>query len=131
MIVAGFVLLFMYTGFSKLSALRAFQQVMSESEQLQHHAAWLAWVVPVCNLVAAALLVTLRTRSKGLWFALALLLLFTGYIVWMLFCSAPLPCSCGGITSYLSWKQHFLLNIGLVGLLLFAIHAEKTRTVFR
>jgi hypothetical protein len=36
---------------------------------------------------------------------------FTGYIGFMLLSNIELPCSCGGVISSLSWKNHLVFNI--------------------
>jgi hypothetical protein len=49
------------------------------------------------------------------------MLLFTGYIFIMLKYSSYLPCSCGGVLSNMSWKQHFVFNLAFSALALAGI----------
>ncbi|MBD3662182.1 MAG: hypothetical protein HUJ11_08505, partial [Arenibacter algicola] len=70
-----------------------------------------SWMVPLAELAVALLLVKSRTRLIGLYGALGLMLLFTGYTVAIVFIAPYRPCSCGGVISLLSWEQHLVLNI--------------------
>ena len=78
-------------------------------------------MVPLAELAVALLLVKSRTRLIGLYGALGLMLLFTGYTVAIVFIAPYRPCSCGGVISLLSWEQHLVLNVVLLLLALLAI----------
>jgi hypothetical protein len=45
---------------------------------------------------------------------MAMMLLFTGYTMAIVFFAPYRPCSCGGVISLLSWEQHLALNILLL-----------------
>lgn len=89
----------------------------------------LVWVVPLTELVTAALLVFEKTRLKGIITSAFLLLSFSIYITliklnyfWFI------PCSCGGVLRNLSWTQHLLFNLFFLTLSLTAlIHYIKER----
>ena len=123
-IISGiFILLFFYTAISKLMTYQSFRTVLSMSPAIGKYAHLLAWFLPSVELVTVALLFIPRTKSLGLTFSLALMLLFTGYIFYMLQSALHLPCSCGGVLKHMSWKQHLLFNtsftvIAVLGLLL-------------
>ena len=85
----------------------------------------ISWVTPASEVIVAALLFWPRWRLKGLYAALIEMALFTAYIIYLLTLDTEVPCSCGGIVEYLSWKQHLLFNIVLIGLLLIAIGIQK------
>ena len=70
-----------------------------------------SWLITFIELCVALLIAWPKTRLKGLYGALALMLLFTGYTVAILFFAPYTPCSCGGVISLLSWEQHLIFNI--------------------
>lgn len=113
---AWFILLFVYTGVTKLLSLASFQKVLSDSSLLRHFSVFVSWSLPLAELVVAALLLFPATRKAGLYVSLVLVLLFTAYIGWMLLYAPHLPCSCGGVISALNWKQHFFFNLFCIAL---------------
>jgi len=111
------VLLFVYTGFTKVFALRHFRETLYNQPFPHALAAPLAYLVPAAELSVALALVFDRTRKKGLYGAAVLLTVFTLYIAAILLhLFRRVPCSCGGIFRGLSWPQHFWVNVLLTGL---------------
>lgn len=102
-----------------------FKEQIAESPVLKPFARWLAWGLPLTELIVAALLFLPRWRLKGLYAALGLMLLFTGYIIAILIFSERLPCSCGGILESLSWKEHLVFNSIIIILALTGILLER------
>jgi uncharacterized membrane protein YphA (DoxX/SURF4 family) len=111
-----FVILFLYTGISKLIDYSVFREQIAQSPVLEPISAWIAWLLPATEIAASALLFVPVWRLKGLYAALGLMILFTGYIVAIMTLSKHLPCSCGGIIEILSWKEHLVFNIVCTGL---------------
>ena len=105
------ILLFVYTACSKLMTLDTFQLVMSKSPMIGEHSTWLSYTVPITELIIASLLLIPYTRKLGLYLSTILMALFTFYIGYMLATVSDLPCSCGGVLKYMSWKQHLVFNI--------------------
>ncbi|HSU26792.1 MAG TPA: MauE/DoxX family redox-associated membrane protein [Chitinophagaceae bacterium] len=112
-IAAIFILLFTYTAISKLRDHTKFYYTIRRSPLIGDKAAFVSWALPFNELFVAALLFFLSTRALGLKISFALMVLFTLYIGYMLAFTSHLPCSCGGVISHLSWKNHLYLNIGL------------------
>jgi hypothetical protein len=54
-----------------------------------------------------------------------MMIIFTIYILAIIRFSKHLPCSCGGIISELSWKEHLFLNVFLILLAAIGIRALK------
>ncbi|SJZ83970.1 MauE/DoxX family redox-associated membrane protein [Sediminibacterium ginsengisoli] len=126
-IIAGiFVLLFMYTGFSKLIGLGQFQSSLYRSPLLSDYAYEVSILIPVTEIFIAILLCLPRTQRKGMILSFGLMAVFTIYIAYMLLTAEKLPCSCGGIIAKLNWKQHLVLN-GLLTLLAFVSLFIKAR----
>ena len=105
-----FIILFLYTGISKLMEFSLFKQQIAESPILKPVAWWIAWVIPLAEFVVSGLLLVPLWRFKGLIGSLILMVLFTGYIIAIFTFNKELPCSCGGIIAELSWKQHLVFN---------------------
>lgn len=108
------ILLFTYTGLSKLNDQQSFQLIMSKSPLIGHYSVMIGWVVPVTELIVALLLLIPSTKKIGLWASLLLMTIFTLYIAYILLFSPRLPCSCGGIIQQLSWRNHLLINTVLI-----------------
>ncbi len=126
-ITALLIVLFVYAGLSKLLDHRTFSLQLAQSPLLSSWAFVIAWALPTGELLLAAALVIPPTRLLGLYASLILLIVFTLYLVYMLSFSTHLPCSCGGIISSLSWKQHVGFNSVFILLAGVGIWLERTR----
>lgn len=118
-----FVILFLYTGVSKLMEYGVFKEQIADSPILQPIAPFIAWSLPLTEFIVSILLIIPRWRLKGLYASLILMIAFTGYIGAIMTFNKELPCSCGGIISELSWQGHLIFNsifilLALVGVLL-------------
>ncbi|WPU95648.1 hypothetical protein SNE25_08965 [Mucilaginibacter sabulilitoris] len=109
------VLLFLYTGFSKILDFKDFEISM----RFQHMPGWLTapmtYLLPGSEILVAALMVIDRTRVTGLFAFLAMMTVFTLYVgaAWLhLFPKAP--CACGGVIKSLGWGLHSVLNLAYV-----------------
>jgi len=123
-----YVVVFAFTGLTKLMEGDRFFNNLNNSPILPDMV-WLSyiisWVVPTLEIVIALLIAIPRTRLKGLYSALGLMIAFTIYVVGIVFISPYAPCSCGGIITLLSWPQHLIFNVGLIILALVAIRSLK------
>jgi hypothetical protein len=123
-IASIFILLFTYTGISKLLDIHSFRNTLSLSPFIGSSSYFIAWALPFVELAVSVLLFFPFARFIGLCFSLLLMTIFTFYIGFMILSSSSLPCSCGGILRQLSWKSHWLLNIILTLLTLVALLFE-------
>jgi hypothetical protein len=110
---AIFIFLFVYTAFSKLLDFQSFNIVLRRSPLIGRYHHLVTIFLPSSEILVAALLFFPATVKIGLWSFFSMMLLFTGYIVYMLVFSPYLPCSCGGVIKFMSWKNHLLFN-GLI-----------------
>lgn len=110
-IAALFILLFIYTATSKLIEYNGFRLVLSMSPLIGNMASFIAWSLPATEILIALLLFFPRTRRKGLWASLAIMLLFTAYLGYMIYFTPTRPCNCGGVLQQMTWKQHLVFNI--------------------
>ena len=105
------VLLFAYTGVSKLSDFSEFSSQMHN----QPIPAWLSrlamWVLPALELLIAALLSIGKFRKVGFAMAFVLMATYTVYIELIITSAFPyIPCSCAGIFKRMSWNAHLGVN---------------------
>jgi len=113
-----FVILFLYTGISKLLDFDVFKGQLEESPVLEKVAPMIAWGLPITEFAVSILLFFPKYRLKGLYATFALMIGFTLYVIALLATSTELPCSCGGIIEELSWPGHLIFN-GTLTLLAF------------
>jgi hypothetical protein len=110
------IVLFVYAASSKLFDYNQFSTQLGRSPLIGSYATVIAWMVPAIELIIVAMLTIKPTRIQGLYASLILLLIFTLYIAGMLLSGEHLPCSCGGVISALSWKQHLIFNLFFMAL---------------
>ncbi len=116
-----FILLFCYASISKIMDFENFQIQISESPLLSENAGFIPFAIIILELIIAGLLCYRKTRNVGLIGSFILMLIFTGYIFFIIRTSENLSCSCGGILEKMSWHQHLYLNIGCVVLSVIAL----------
>lgn len=116
-----FILLFCYASISKIMDFENFQIQISESPLLSAYAGFLPFAIIILELIIAGLLCYWKTRNIGLIGSFVLMLIFTGYIFYIIQTSENLPCSCGGILEKMSWHHHLYFNIGCVVLSVIAL----------
>lgn len=120
-----FILLFSYAAISKVRDFKNFQFQISESALLNRFSDFLPYIIIVVEFLIAGLLCYRKTRNIGLIGSFVLMLIFTGYIAFILSTSDNLPCSCGGILEKMSWHQHLYFNIGCVILSVIALRYSR------
>ncbi|THU39601.1 DoxX family membrane protein [Niastella caeni] len=120
-----FIILFLYTGISKLMEYAVFKEQIAESPILKPVASFIAWALPLTEFIVSLLLIIPRWRLKGLYASLFLMIAFTIYIGAIMLFNKELPCSCGGIISELSWNGHLIFNSIFILLALIGVLLEK------
>lgn len=111
-IVALFIILWVYTGYNKFVEYEEFRITLGRSPFIQQMAGFIAVALPSGELLLALLLVIPKTRLLGLYLSFVTMTLFTGYIWLMLHYASDLPCSCGGVLEMMDWEDHLLFNAG-------------------
>jgi len=129
-----FIFIFVYTATSKLINLSKFQTALITSPLLRMYALPLSYAVPILELVISFMLFTQRLQKASLWAATILMAMFTVYILYMVLYIPHLPCSCGGITGKMSWRQHLVFNtvlilLGSIAIIFFNKHAHYTSDI--
>src|SRR5690606_34032149 len=110
------VLLLVYAALSKLIAVGKFKAQIVPSPLIGGIASFVVWAVPIGELLIAACLMLPRWRRWGLYAFWVTMLVFTLYVIYLIFFSPTLPCSCGGILEAMGWGDHLIFNILFLGL---------------
>jgi uncharacterized membrane protein YphA (DoxX/SURF4 family) len=110
------ILIWTYTGLDKLirfeQSRKSFlnQPFPNEIEEV------LAYAIPGVELLLALLLLFSVTRWWGFLGSILVLTVFTSYVGLIWVGAFPrVPCNCAGILESLGWAEHFVLNLGLIG----------------
>lgn len=119
------LIIFLYTGVSKIMEYSEFEEQLADSPILGFAATPIALLLPWLEFGIVLMLIVPRWRLKGFYATLILMILFTAYIISLFSIDKELPCSCGGIISLLSWKQHLVFNCSFILLNALAIRLQK------
>lgn len=129
----AFVLLFVYAAVSKLLDFNNFQNQLGQSPLLSAYAVWVAWAIPLSEILIAVALVVPQWRWFGLHAFFTMMFMFTAYIVIILNFSDFIPCSCGGVLEKLGWTEHLIFNIIFIllsGIAIFLVsNLEPTKKI--
>lgn len=123
-----YLLLFIYAAVNKLLDFQQFKDQLAQSDIWSGYGHWIAGLVPLTELVLAILLLIRPYRLLALYGSLGLMMLFTTYIIVLLYFSDHIPCSCGGVISNMGWTSHLVFNLCFMGLALYGIvlmHKKK------
>ena len=115
------IFLFTYTGLSKLLNHELFHNQLIVFPLIKYAEPLLSWALPVTELIVALLLFIQKFRLAALYATLVLLTAFTVYLIVIIVFGISLPCSCGGIIQYLSWKAHVVFNLFFIAVTVIGI----------
>jgi putative oxidoreductase len=106
------VLLFVYTGCSKLLDHHSLKKQLEEIHYIEPFAGLISVLLPVLEIFTGLAIAYKPANRYGLWSAAVLMSLFSLYVGIMLAThKTRLPCSCGGVIAELGWKKHLYFNI--------------------
>ena len=126
-IAALLILLFSYTAINKLMSQRGFEIALAHSPLLKNVSILVSWMIPVIEIIIVIALFFPATRRFGLLASLVLMILFTGYIGYMIWFTPKLPCSCGGVLKHMTWREHLVFNICFTALAATGYLFEKNK----
>lgn len=129
-ISALLILLFVYSALSKITAHDSFVFALQQSALVQQFSRMVSITVPAVEIIASLLIFVPRWRQTGLLFAALLMTAFSLYIGYMLAYTSHLPCSCGGVLSQMTWRQHLIFNIAFMLLAFLGWAMEKRNKDF-
>ncbi len=113
--------LFAYAGVSKLFDYQTFNIQLSQSPFISNFSHLYSWLLPCIEIITSLGLLFHHSKYYALLVSLFLLSLFTCYIIAMLHFSYYIPCSCGGVLGFLTWRQHVVFNLFFIGITLTAL----------
>lgn len=112
-IISGLlILLWIYAAGSKLAQYKVFMSQLARQPLPHWSIPILAWALPLVEIIIALFLCFQRTNKTGFIFSSLLMTAFTLYVLLALSgIFGQIPCSCGGIFSFMRWKGHLIFNI--------------------
>lgn len=116
-----FVILFLYTGISKLLAYHDFVDESKQTASLIGISNSIILSVPFIEILIATLLTTRRWQLTGFYGSLVLMSAFTWYVIFLSRLQYYVPCDCGGGLDMLPINIHLLLNLILLTLTILGI----------
>ncbi|MDT0677029.1 MauE/DoxX family redox-associated membrane protein [Autumnicola musiva] len=125
-----FIFLFVFTGFSKLTDTQSLYTTLSNAPLFLNGflASFLSLLIPITEIIIAAMLGYSKTRLVGWIGAILLLTAFTIYTGYIVMIAPNEPCTCGGLLALLSWKQHLVFNLVSLLLSFLGYHLAKRKT---
>jgi len=107
-----FSVLFLYTAFSKLTDFTTFQFDLHRDPIVGWLGTPISIGLPAVEIMIAALLLFRRGNRIAWWLSFYIMLVFTGYVMIILtfIPHKDIPCSCGGLIRFMSWRNHLLFN---------------------
>ena len=126
----SWVLIFMwaYTGLEKLIRFENSRKAFLNQPMPQELEEILAYVIPGVELLLALLLLFSVTRWWGYLGSALLLTIFITYVGLIWVGAFPrVPCNCAGIIESLGWAEHFVLNLGLIGVAVWGMRIESLK----
>ena len=110
------ILLFAYSGSSKLLGHQLFLAQLKQIDMLKAVAWPVSFLLPALEILTVIFLAIDRIQVIGLWLAAFMMTTFSFYVAAMLLLRSSLPCTCGGLISSMTWKEHLLFNIFFMAL---------------
>ena len=124
--VNALIVLWIYTAGSKLMAFGAFERQLALQPFGPVINSILVYVLPAVEIFTALLLTVKRMQTIGLVVSAVLLTIFTLYVILVVVgYFTKMPCSCGGVLEFLSWKAHLVFNILFLTINLCALYQNK------
>lgn len=113
--------LFIYTAYAKITDHVRFLNGLENVHIISAFALVISFMVPIVEIIVASLLLIPVTAKLGLYSFIAVMAIFTGYIISVLIWENNLPCHCGGAIERLSWSQHIWFNLTFISIAIFAL----------
>jgi len=113
-----FIFLFLYTAFSKIATFDTFQFDLHRNPLIGYFFLPISYLLPIVEIVIAVYLFLKKEQRLGWVATIILMSLFTLYVAAILIFipHKDIPCSCGGIIRFMSWRSHLIFNVFSTGL---------------
>ncbi len=120
-------ILFVYSSLEKIIHITSNMRNFNKYPILSIYPRVSAILLPLSELILIYVLMT--KRKAGLLASAIMMLIFTGYIIYMKNTMEHLPCPCGGFISKLNWSQHIVFNTILAVLAGVGTYLDKNLSV--
>lgn len=88
----------------------------------------LLYGLPLVEVAVAVMLLLPGTRRTALVLGILLMTAFTAYVATVMTgVFGRIPCSCGGVISSLSWGEHLVFNLAVLGIAIWGLWATKQK----
>lgn len=133
------LLMWAYTFVSKVLDFDTFRRQINGAYLLSSLGSPLPYLLQVLHLSLVVLLIKKSWRKLGLITSLSVLLLYTGYLIYILKFAPSIPCSCISLYSALNWNDQLLINLAglvlnIIGLIIFSFkqppHSSRIQTTY-
>lgn len=120
------IIFWAYGFFIKIIDFKAWQAELHNQIFTPLVSQWLSYALPLVFLLLCLMLANKARQREALYGSLGLLLSFNIYImlVWLNVFDR-IPCSCAAIVPGFSWLQQFLLNTGILVLIIISIYLNQ------
>jgi hypothetical protein len=119
------ILIWTYTGLEKLIRFDQSRKAFLNQPMPNWLEEYLAYTIPAIEVLIALLLLFSITRWWGYLGSVLLLTVFITYVGLIWVGAFPrVPCNCAGIIESLGWAEHFVLNLGLIGISILGLRLE-------
>ena len=119
------IFIWAYTGLEKLIRFDQSRKAFLNQPMPNWLEEYLAFSIPGIELLIALLLLSSVTRWWGYLGSILLLTVFITYVGLIWVGAFPrVPCNCAGFIESLGWAEHFILNLGLIGLAVWGLRLE-------
>ncbi|MCH7407290.1 MauE/DoxX family redox-associated membrane protein [Belliella aquatica] len=120
------ITLWVYTGISKLVDFHGFKGAILNQSFSNEIGEYVAFIVPISELIIAGMLVFGKTRFLGLIASICMLCVFSTYVglVWSE-AFDRVPCGCAGIFESMGWGAHLIVNLILLGMSILSVVTRK------
>lgn len=135
-------ILFLYAAYNKVAIYSTFVKQLNTSFIVRlFPLKWelpmayaLSILVPALEIIIPVMFVFKRSRLAAFYASFFLMLLFTAYVYVVPHFSIIHACSCGGIISGFSWKDHFIFNcsflfLSALGLMTYTMTKIKPKNI--
>lgn len=127
-----YVVMFIYAATSKFLDFGQFKIQLGQSPIITAYADWVAWGIPLTELVIAGLFLFPRLMLTAFYSSFSLMTMFTTYIILILNFSDYIPCSCGGILEKLGWTEHIVFNLVFIVIAAIGVfYLERNRSTLK
>lgn len=133
------LLMWAYTFVSKVLDFDTFRRQINGAYLLSYLGSPLPYILQLLHLSLVILLLKKSWRKLGLITSLSVLLLYTGYLIYILKFAPSIPCSCISLFRGLNWNNQLWINLAvltlnIIGLIMFSYksppHSSHVQTTY-